>query len=280
MGGVRWRFLLRPGWVALTVAVVGFAVLAFTLLAPWQFHRSEQRNTRNAAIEESFTTAPQPLRDVLAAGAAPAAGTEWRQVQLTGRYLPQAEMVARLRTVQGEPAFEVLIPLRLADGSAVLVNRGYLRPAEGVRVPDYPVVPAGEVTLTGRLRGDEPDPHDGEVVMQDDHRQIYAVNSRTVSAATGVALEPGYVQLAEATPGVLSPLPLPQLDSGPHFAYALQWLAFGVMAPLGLMYFAWQEVTGGRREGRSSDPAPDDTDDPHDPPEPLATLADRYRRMG
>ncbi|MGH3929721.1 MAG: SURF1 family cytochrome oxidase biogenesis protein, partial [Pseudonocardiaceae bacterium] len=230
---MRWRFLLRPGWVALTVAVTGFAVLAFTLLAPWQFNRGEQRDTRNAAIEESFSTAPRPLREVLAAGAAPAAGTEWRQVQLTGRYLPQAEMVARLRTVQGEPAFEVLVPLRLVDGSAVLVNRGYLRPADGVRVPAYSAVPDGEVTLTGRLRRDEPDPHDGEVVVQDGHRQVYAVNSRTVSAATEVALEPGYVQLAEASPGVLSSLPLPQLDSGPHFAYALQWLAFGVMAPLG-----------------------------------------------
>jgi len=277
--GVRWRFLLRPGWVALTVAVACFAVLAFTLLAPWQFDRGEQRSARNAAIEESFTTAPQPLRDVLAPGAAPAAGTEWRQVQLTGRYLPQAEMVARLRTVQGEPAFEVLVPLRLADGSTVLVNRGYLRPADGVRVPDYPVVPEGEVTLTGRLRRDEPDPRNGEVVVHDDQRQVYAVNSRTVSAATGVAIEPGYVQLVGAAPGVLSPLPLPQLNSGPHFAYALQWLAFGAMAPLGLMYFAWQEATGGRREDRSPNPDdPDDTDDPHDPAEPLAALADRYGR--
>jgi hypothetical protein len=36
-GGVR--FLLRPGWIALVIVVVGFAVAAFTLLAPWQFGR-------------------------------------------------------------------------------------------------------------------------------------------------------------------------------------------------------------------------------------------------
>lgn len=282
MVGVRWRFLLRPGWVALTVAVVCFAVLAFTLLAPWQFHRGEQRGARNAAIERSFTTAPQPLRDVLAPGEAPAAGTEWRQVQLTGRYLPHAETIARLRTVQGEPAFEVLVPLRLVDGSTVLVDRGYLRPAEGVRVPGYPLVPDSEVTVTGRLRLDEPDHRGGEVVTQDGHRQVYAANSRTVSAATGVQLEPGYVQLIGASPGVLSPLPLPQLDSGPHYAYALQWLAFGAMAPLGMMYFAWQEATGWRREDRTPHPDdpddPHDTDDPHDPPEPLGALANRYGR--
>ncbi len=264
-GGVRWRFLLRPGWVALTAVVVCFSVAAFTLLAPWQFRRAEQRAERNAAIERSFTTPPQPLQEVR---------DEWRQVVITGQYLPDAEVVVRLRTVQGEPAYEVLVALRRADGSTVLVDRGYLRPAAGVRVPAYPPVPTGEVTVTGRLRTDETDPQGGAVVTQDGHRQVYAVSTRTVGAATGVRLEPGYVQLVDGAPGVLSALPLPPLYSGPSFAYALQWLAFGAMAPLGLAYIAWREAIGWRREqsaGGSSD-----ADDPHDPP--VATLADRYGR--
>lgn len=261
-GGVRWRFLLRPGWVALTAVVVCFSVAAFTLLAPWQFGRAEQRAQRNAAIERSLRTAPQPLQEVRG---------EWRQVLITGRYLPDAEVVVRLRTVQGEPAYEVLVPLQLADGLTVLVDRGYLRPADGLRVPAYPPAPAGEVTVTGRLRTDEPDPQGGAVVAQDGHRQVYAVSTRTVSAATGVGLEPGYVQLVDGAPGVLSALPLPPLHSGPSFAYALQWLAFGAMVPLGLVYFAWREATGWRREQWSPD-----ADDPHDPP--VAALADRYGR--
>jgi cytochrome oxidase assembly protein ShyY1 len=273
--GMRWRFLLRPGWMALTAMVICFAVAAFTLLAPWQFRRAEERAGRNNGIESSFTTAPQPLRSVLAAHTAPTQATEWRQVQVAGHYLPDAEMVVRLRTVQGEPAYEVLIPLRLADGSNILVDRGYLHPAEGVRIPEYPPAPGGEVTVTGRLRADEPDPQGGEVIHQDGHRQVYAVSSRTVSAAIGVRLEPGYLELVDGAPGVLSALPLPQLDPGPSFAYALQWIAFGTMAPLGLCYFAWREATEGRREDNRS-PDADDTDDPHDPP--MAGLADRYGR--
>jgi cytochrome oxidase assembly protein ShyY1 len=268
---MRWRFLLRPGWVALTAVVICFAVAAFTLLAPWQFRRAAERAERNAGVESSFSTPPQPLRSVLAAHAAPNQATEWRQVQVTGHYLPDAEMVVRLRTVQGEPAYEVLVPLRLADGSSILVDRGYLRPAEGVRIPQYPSVPGGEVTVTGRLRADELDPQGGEVVHQDGHRQVYAVSTRTVSAATRVRLEPGYLQLVDGAPGALSALPLPQLDPGPSLAYALQWIAFGTMAPLGLAYFAWREATEWRREEWSSD-----ADNPHDPP--MATLADRYGR--
>jgi cytochrome oxidase assembly protein ShyY1 len=271
---MQWRFLLRPSWVALTAVVVCFSVAAFALLAPWQFRRAAERAERNAAIERSFTTPPQPLRSVLAADAAPTQRTEWRQVLITGHYLPSAEMVVRLRTVQGEPAYEVLIPLRLADGSTVLVDRGYLRPAAGVRVPRYPPVPGGEVTVTGRLRADEPDPRHGEVVAQDGNRQVYAVSTRTVGAATGVQLAPGYVQLVDGAAGVLSALPLPQLYSGPSFAYALQWLAFGAMAPLGLAYFAWQEAAGRRRE-EWAEGSPD-VDDPHDPP--MAALVDRYGR--
>ena len=271
-GDMRWWFLLRPGWLALTAVVICFAVAAFTLLAPWQFRRAAQRADTNTAIERSFGIPPRPLRSVLAAHAAPTQNTEWRQVQATGYYLPGAEMVVRLRTVQGEPAYEVLVALRLADGSNILVDRGYLRPAEGVRIPDYPAVPGGEVTVTGRLRADELDPQSGEVVHQDGHRQVYAASSRTVSAATGVQLEPGYLQLVDGAPGVLSALPLPQLDAGPSFPYALEWLAFGTMAPLGLAYFAWREAT----EGRRADTWSPDEDDPHDPP--MAELADRYGR--
>lgn len=278
---MRWRFLLRPGWVALTAAVICFTVAAFTLLAPWQFRRAAQRAERNTSIESSFRTPPQPLRSALAAHTAPTLATEWRQVQVTGHYLPDAELVVRLRTVQDEPAYEVLVPFRLADRSTILVDRGYVRPAEGVRIPQYPPVPGGEVTVTGRLRADEQDPQDGEVVRDNGHRQVYAVSTRTVSAATGVRLDPGYLQLVDGAPGVLSALPLPQLDPGPSFGYALQWIAFGTMAPLGLAYFAWREATEWRREDISlpdkpDKPDKDDTDDPHDPP--LATLADRYGR--
>lgn len=273
-GGImRWRFLLRPGWLALSAAVICFAIVAFTVLAPWQFRRAAQRAERNTAIEHSLRTAPQPLRDVLPSHTAPSQDTEWRQIQITGHYLPSAELVVRLRTVQGEPAYEVLVPLQLADSSSILVDRGYLTPAEGVRIPAYPPVPSGEVTVTGRLRADEQDPQHGALVQQDGHRQVYAVSTHTVSAITGVRLEPGYVQLVDDAPGVLSALPLPQLDPGPFFSYALQWIAFGTMAPLGLIYFGWREATDGRRE----DEWPLADDDPHDPP--VATdLAHRYGR--
>ncbi|MQA15476.1 MAG: SURF1 family protein [Pseudonocardiaceae bacterium] len=276
---MRWTFLLRPGWVALILVVGSFTVLAFTVLAPWQFGRDDARAARNVAIEESFRSPPVPLREVLPSGRAPDPDSEWRQVELTGRYLPRGETVVRLRSVLGEPAFEVVVPVRLTDGTTVLVDRGYLRPAPGVRVPDYPPVPRGEVTLQGRLRVAETDPGDRPAVRRDGTTQIYAIDPATVTSLTGIELQPGYVQLNAGQPGVLSALPLPQRSSGPHLAYALQWLAFGVMAPLGLGYFAWREGTDRRPDeprGRTVDPRDRDPADPRDPPVTAAPLADRY----
>lgn len=268
---MRWTFLLRPVWLALILVVGSFSTLAISVLGPWQFDRGDARAARNDAIEESFQTPPLPLREVVPASAAPDGNTRWQQVELTGRYLPDAEMVVRLRTVLGEPAFEVVVPMRQRDGTTVLVDRGFLRPAPGVRVPDYPPVPRGEVTVQGRLRVAETDPGDRSAVRGNGTTQIYAIDPRTVTSLTDVALEPGYVQLNEGQPGVLGALPLPQLSAGPHLAYALQWIAFGVMAPLGLGYFAWREALARRHE----EPR-DRRRKPDDPRDPAPTLAGRY----
>lgn len=229
MNGVR--FLLRPGWLGLTAAVVVFAVACFTVLAPWQFRRHDERQARNQAIETSFHLEPVPLEQV-------PDGTEWRQATLTGRYLPEGEALARLRSVLGEPAFEVLTPFELSSGAVVLVDRGFVRPARsagggrGNQVPEFDAAPAGQVTVVGRLRRDEGG-RDRGVLDDGGHRQVYAIDAATVGDAAGLPIRPGYVQLNAGQPGVLGPLPLPQLDTGPHLAYALQWIAFGLMALVG-----------------------------------------------
>lgn len=64
----------------------------------------------------------------------------------------------------------------------------------------------------------------------------------------GLPLADAWFQLADGEPGVLTPIPLPQLDAGPYLSYGLQWLAFGIMAPLGLAYFVRAELRERRRD--------------------------------
>lgn len=239
-GHVRLRLLFRPSWLALTLVVLAFAGACFVVLAPWQFRRNAERSAQNAELQASFSAQPVPIET--------ARPGEWRQVVLRGEYLPKAETVVRLRTVQGEPAFEVLTPFRLDSGGVVLVDRGYLPPVRGVHIPPYAAAPTGDVTAVARVRAGETDPqhrpafHDATT---DGRTQVYMIDLSIISAATHLPLRPGYLQLAEHQPGVLRALPLPQLDSGPFLAYALQWIAFGTMGLLALGYFSWREIQPG-----------------------------------
>lgn len=245
---VRWTFLLRPGWLALTAVVFLFAIACYTLLAPWQFDRHAARKAQNDGVEASLAAQPRPLTDVLPEGAGPGPGTEWSLVSSTGSYLPQAEVVARLRTVLGEPAYEVLTPFRTTDGSTVLIDRGYVRPDQRLRVPDYAAPPEGEVTVVGRVRGDEVDPQHRPAFADEStggQLQTYSVSSTVVADATKLDIRPGYLQLSDDQPGVLGALPLPRTDAGPYFSYALQWIAFGTMALFGWLYFTARELRPG-----------------------------------
>lgn len=222
--------------------VVVFATLCFTLLAPWQFGRDRETETRNNAIQQSFTTPPRPLDEVLPPGRAIDVHTEWTKVELRGHYLPQGEVLAWQRTVQGEPAFEVLTPFQLDDGTRALVDRGYLRPVGGTHAPPFAPPPTGPVTLQARIRADETDSDHRPLFEHDGHRWAYAINAATIAQGNGISTRPGYFMLAENQPGVLEALPLPQLDSGPYFSYALQWITFGVMAIGSIGYLIYSEL--------------------------------------
>jgi len=237
---VRFRFLLRPGWLALTLAVWVFAGACLWMLAPWQFGRDDERVAQNDALTESMKSDPVPVETVLNR---PNAEMEWHRVALTGRYLPEGEAIARLRTVQGEAAFEVLTPFRLNSGQTVLVDRGYVRPVNGIRVPELTAPPTDEVTVVALTRTGETDNRDA--FPEDGRRQVYSINSAVVGRAAGLDIRPGYFQLTEGQPGVERALPLPKMDAGPFYSYALQWIAFGTMAVGGWAYFTLREIKPG-----------------------------------
>lgn len=252
------RFLLRPGWLAFIAVVVGFSVVCYTLLAPWQFGREEQREAQERAIATANAAPPVPLAELVSPGAAVGPDVEWRRVVATGTYLPEAEAVVRLRVADGRPAVEVLTPLRLDDGRIVTVDRGWVAVTNGQQTPAYPAPPAGTVTVTARLRPDQADPSDRPVVRGDGPPQLYAVDSRVLGATTGLDLAAGYLQLEDDAPGALGPLPVTTTAGGAapftNFSYALQWLTFGLIALVALGYFIRLEVLQrrGRRDRRGA----------------------------
>lgn len=253
-------FLLRPGWLAFIAAVLGFVAVCYTVLAPWQFSREGQREMQQAQIDRSLDVAAVPVADLVVTAAGSGvivARDEWRQVSVTGEFLPAAEALVRLRVVDGKPAYEVMTPMVMNDGRTVVINRGTVSAPDGQNLPVIAPAPQGLATVIGRLRVNETDTSERPAFTAGGRRQIYAADSRTLARATGLDPIVGYVQLNAGEPGVLTALPVVPPVSGAPFtnlSYALQWITFGGVALVALGVFVRLELLQrrGRRERRAT----------------------------
>ncbi|AGF73839.1 hypothetical protein A605_14337 (plasmid) [Corynebacterium halotolerans YIM 70093 = DSM 44683] len=230
------------------LAIIAFSYFAFTFLAPWQLNKDDDIVERNEQIEAAFEVEPVPAGEVFDAQGRLESGEEWARVILEGRYLAEDEVLMRNRPVDSSPAFHALTPFQLNSGEVILVNRGFKPPFEG-GVPPIDTPPAGEQSIIGHARFNEQAPVSTPIEDQG-YRQVYGINTEQIAEVTGTDLAEDYVQLAEGQAGEINAIPVPMLDRGSHLSYAFQWIAFGIMAPLGLGYFIWAELKERRRMRR------------------------------
>ncbi|WP_433725420.1 SURF1 family cytochrome oxidase biogenesis protein [Nocardia sp. CA-129566] len=280
----RLTFLLRPSWLILAVLVAAFAYLCFTVLAPWQLGKNTTTSHRNQLIADSVDAAPIDITTVLDDQGTDS-HAEWRRVVATGSYMPNSTALVRLRHLDGAPGYSVLATFKLDDGRILLIDRGLVAAVDGSRPPQIPDPPTGPQRIEARIRMSEGVTPGKDPMVQDGYRQVYSVDTTQEMAVLQEPLTAiptgergGYLQLGENQPGAFTPTPLPQLDAGPYLSYGLQWLAFGIMAPLGLGYFVYAEIRERRKEKTPAAPEPTPTETPT--PAPTSTneqrLADRY----
>lgn len=256
----RFRFLLSRRWVIFLLTVLALAWVAWRL-GEWQFHRLEDRRDRNAVIERNETQEPVPVTDVLGVDDPVTPDEEWTRVTATGTYDADASVVVRYRTRDGASGVDVVVPLVLADGTSLLVDRGWFATDNrGTTPEDVPAPPAGEVEIEGWVRADAAG--DSTEVTDQSTR---AISSAEIGPAIDQEVLAGFVDLRLESPEAerpLDPAELPELDDGPHFFYGLQWWFFGALALFGFAYLVYDEARGGRGPVRGSRrrPAPDEDD--------------------
>jgi cytochrome oxidase assembly protein ShyY1 len=249
------RFLTSRQWV---VRIIGGLVLAtaFVLLGLWQLDRNEQRQERNAAIQAGLNRPPAPMGDVLSVGEPVAAGEQWRTVHASGRYDGGGQLALRLRPQGGQAGIHVLTPLVTGSGAVVLVDRGFLA-ASGADVPELPAPPSGEVEVVGRVRSGE---DGGERTGDPSTGMIRYVDLDVLAPVMTGPLYGGWLELAEQDPppdDSLALVPPPELESGPHLSYAIQWFAFAVIGIGGFILLIRAEA-----KARRQDAAPPADDGP------------------
>lgn len=236
----RYRFALRPRWILSHVFVLAL-VAAMVSAGFWQLSRLQEKRDRNDRVTARTAVAPVDVAGLAEPGAFDTVrDLEFRRVTASGRYLPAEEVLVRSRSLEGAPGSWVLTPLLLDDGTAVVVNRGWIpNPGELHEVPAASAAPTGPVEVAGLVRLAETrgrfgpqDPPEGR--LTDLARADVARLDRQVDAD----LLPFWVQLLDQTPapeasGQPQPVPAPALDEGPHLSYAVQWFIFTTVAVVG-----------------------------------------------
>jgi cytochrome oxidase assembly protein ShyY1 len=251
-----YRFLLSRQWVILTL--IGLLMMpTMYKLGFWQLHRHEHKAASNAQVAENLAAGPVPVEKLTGPGRTVPGKDVYRTVTATGRYDTAHEVVARQRTAADGDSigYHVITPLVMADGRAVLVNRGWIAAGSDlVKFPKIPAAPSGTVTVTGRLRPDETTAATG---IRDrgglPTRQIMLINSSLIGKDVPERLVGGYMELVTTSPGAtgrqpeLIPKPGP-VDTALNMAYAVQWWLFTAMVPVGWVILVRRE----RRERLSA----------------------------
>lgn len=243
--GERFAFLRSPGWIAGVLGTVIGALLCLLVLAPWQFSRHHQRDAQNAAITAAIGAPAVPLDQRLPAGATADPADIWRVVSATGEFLPTQVGVGLRQNQAGQASLELLAPLRLPDGTILVVDRGYLQLSDYTSGQSLPAPPSGTVTVTGRLQPFQPDPVGRPAVNRGTWSEVRGITAASLPGMTG-PVRGGFIQLTEQSPGVVSAIGVPQRDDGPFLSYAWQWLGFGTMALLAMGFFIYREASDPR----------------------------------
>lgn len=232
----------KPVWWGLLL-VLPVAMGLCLVAANWQHSRYERRSAQEKQAQAAETTAPLPLASVLGPGETLPATGYFTPVTATGTYDPQAVLI-RNRSLDNERGLWVVNPLRMADGTTIMVLRGWLAATrDNAQEAIAPAAPAGPVAVTGVLQGSEP--KRGAGVLS--NGEATSLNTQTLCP------EPtcygSYLQLRSSDPAdPVTPVPVKGPGLGPHLGYAGQWLIFALLLPIGYVILLRREI----RESRES----------------------------
>jgi surfeit locus 1 family protein len=219
--------------VTLFVAIAVVLAAACVRLGFWQLSRLEQRKARNALVGSRLTGAPIDV------GALPrdTAEANFRRVRVAGVPDYAHELIHAGPSRRGSPGVNLLTPFRFpGNDTAILVNRGWVYSPDASRVDltkwhDRDSVFIGYVVEL---------PASGGAASPDRPNTIFRLSYDVVSRALPYPVRPVYVVAVENEAGDTSTaadriarLPMPALDNGNHFSYAVQWFAFATVALVG-----------------------------------------------
>jgi surfeit locus 1 family protein len=236
-------------WLVTLAAVVGASLTA--RLGWWQLDRAAQKTALQTALDERARLPSIDGPASLAATIEAAQAQTHRAVRLVGRWRAAHTVFLDNRQMNDRVGFFVVTPLLLADGSAVVVQRGWL-PRDFERRDHIAPVPTpdGEVVVEGHIA--PPPSRLYEFSGGDSGRIRQNLDLDAYARETGLALRPLSVLLADspatAGDGLRRDWPAPSAGVAQNQGYAAQW--FGLSVLIVVLYVRFQLIPARRRDRR------------------------------
>ena len=215
-----------PGFVALMVGALA-ALIVLVGLGNWQVRRLAWKEALIETIDARRAVDPLPLAAVLERFEAEG-DVDYTPVTASGTFGEEEALV--YSTDKGVVGWQVMAPLRLGDGRALIVNRGFVPDAlidEVVRR----VPPAGPVSIEGLARNplfEKPN----RFVPENAADEFYWKDFAALRDALGQAEEGALPIIVDVGPTPVGQLPVggQTIISLPnnHFGYAVTWYGIAV----------------------------------------------------
>lgn len=245
------RTALKPRWLAL-LAVVLVAAAVMARLGEWQLDRARQKGERDRQTAAAAKP-PVPVEQLLPVRSVFPASAVDRRVTVRGRWDPSHQLLVPGRRLGDTTGLWVLTPVRLADGSAVTVVRGWV-PDAATAASAPAALPAGDADIAGVLRPSEPvgDLLPG-AVADAPAGQVPLVSAALLAQVWPYPLADGYVvQTSPPAPGLQA---VPTERGGglafQNVSYALQWWLFSAFG----LFFWWRLVRDDHRGALNPSPS-------------------------
>ncbi len=226
-----WRIRCGGGVIAVLLGCVALASLGL-----WQLERARSKQALVDAFARRVASAPIEVDPALVRSWRNGVDREalrYRRAQVHGRAIGQRQYLLDNRTRGGIAGYEVLTPVSLGDGIAMLVNRGWV--AAGPRRDRLPMVgvSAGAREYSGVLvpaAEDLPVLGDTGYTSGGWPRVVQRVELDSMAAQVGASVAPMVMLMDSGVEGGFRRDWNPSVTLTParHRAYAVQWFALAL----------------------------------------------------
>jgi surfeit locus 1 family protein len=229
---------LRPRFVPTVAAVVAIAL--FVSAGQWQQRRMGEKE----ALRVQFDTANAATPVTLPTDAPDWRAWRYRPVAAEGAFDAAKQILVDNKVEEGRAGFHVVTPLLLADGRAVLVDRGWTSAGETRTQLPQAVPPAGSVTVHGRVN--LPPVSYVELTHEAPSGPVWQnLDPARFTSATGLRVLPIVLEQTAPIGGsdrLVRNWPAPDFGIERHRIYMVQWYLFAATAAGLWLFFNLRRV--------------------------------------